>query len=90
MDEVRYLDGTPLAVLRGFLQQHVPAAAGADLAPDTDLLGSGLLDSLAVLQLMEHLASTYGIEIDDEDFSVDNLATVASLADFIARKTGRG
>lgn len=85
MDETRPLE--PIAILKDFLALHVPAAAGVALSDETDLLGSGVLDSLAILQLMEHLASSHGIEIADEDFSADNLATVGSLKAFIARKS---
>lgn len=79
----------PLDKLRAFFTEHVPASAAVDLAPDTALLGTGLLDSLAVIQLMVFLGNELGIEIEDEDFVVENLATVGSLLAFIERKQGQ-
>jgi acyl carrier protein len=78
--------GKPLAVLSAFLKQHVPAAGGVEITEQTALLGTGLLDSLAVIQLMLFLGSEFGIEIEDDDFTPENLADVGSLLSFIARK----
>ncbi len=72
--------------LRRFFQQHVPAAAAQDIGPQTALLGTGLLDSLAVIQLMVFLGEELGIQIDDEDFTPENLSDVGNLLAFIARK----
>jgi acyl carrier protein len=76
--------------LRAFFAEHVPAVAPGSLTPETALLGTGLLDSLAVIQLMVFLGDRLGIEIADEDFVPENLATVGSLLAFIARKQGAG
>jgi len=75
-----------LSHLRRFFEQHVPAAAAGGLEPDTPLLGTGLLDSLSVIQLMVFLGGELDIEIADEDFTPENLATVGSLIAFIERK----
>jgi acyl carrier protein len=75
-----------LALLEAFLKQHVPAADGVEITEQTALLGTGLLDSLAVIQLMLFLGSEFGIEIEDDDFTPENLADVGSLLEFIARK----
>jgi acyl carrier protein len=75
-----------LSHLRRFFQEHVPAAATQDIGPHTALLGTGLLDSLAVIQLMVFLGEELGIHIEDEDFTPENLSDVGSLLAFIARK----
>lgn len=79
-------DQDHLARLQRFFEQHVPAAAREPLTPETALLGTGLLDSLAVIQLMVFLGEELGIEIDDEDFTPENLGTVGQLLGFIGRK----
>lgn len=75
-----------LPQLRRFFEEHVPGAASAPLGPDTQLLGTGLLDSLSVIQLMMFLGSEFDIRIDDEDFTPENLGTVGRLVAFIERK----
>lgn len=79
-----------LARIRAFLEQHAPAAAGTVLDASTPLLGTGLLDSLAVVQLMVFLGTEFGIEVEDEDFTPENLGTIGSLAAFIERKKAHG
>jgi acyl carrier protein len=77
---------TDMAQLRAFFRQHVPAAADQDLQATTPLLGGGLLDSLTVIQLMVFLGQELQIDIEDEDFTPENLDTLGSLLAFIGRK----
>ncbi|MBL8328707.1 MAG: acyl carrier protein [Rubrivivax sp.] len=86
-DSLDRFDPAHVAALRGFFQQHVPAAAQQVLSADTALLGTGLLDSLAVIQLMVFLGETLGVEIGDEDFTPENLDTLGHLLAFIQRKS---
>ena len=75
-----------IRLLQNFFKQHVQGADASCLNEGTLLLGDGLLDSLAVIQLMIFMGTELGVEIDDDDFTQENLATVGSLLDFVARK----
>lgn len=79
-------DTDSLEALRGFFRQHVPAAAASAIEPATPLLGTDLLDSLAVIQLMVFVGEAFGVTIDDEDFTPENLASVGSLIHLVERK----
>jgi acyl carrier protein len=52
----------------------------AELANDTDLVDTGVLDSVSVLQLVDFMEEGYDLMIEPEDLfrltSVDNIATV--------------
>jgi acyl carrier protein len=52
-----------------------------------ELLKSGKLDSLGVIQLTMFLGEQFDLEIEDDDFVPENLATVGSLADLVLRKS---
>lgn len=69
-----------------FLARSAPAGTAETFDQDTPLLGSGVLDSLSILQLMTFLSEELGIEVEDEDFSAENFATIDSLARFVVRK----
>jgi acyl carrier protein len=57
-----------------------------DFPEDGDLAAAGL-DSSSVVQLMvAAVEDKYGIELDPEDLTKENLATPQSLAAMIARK----
>lgn len=80
--------GAERALLIGFLRQLSPAAQNLELTDETPLLSSGVLDSLAILQLMSFLSDELGIEIADDDFTLDNFETVGALLAFVRRRKG--
>ena len=55
-----------------------------ELTADTELFGAlPELDSLSVLELATTLESTYGVTIEDKDFTSEVFGSIGSLADFI-------
>ncbi|RVT53472.1 acyl carrier protein [Rubrivivax albus] len=56
---------------------------------NTALLGAiPELDSMAVVTLITSLEERFDITVDDDEIGGDTFATVASLRDFVAAKTG--
>ena len=55
---------------------------------ETDLLGSGLLDSLALVDLLVQLEHDFGLQISLDELEVDNFRSIASIAAFVARQSG--
>lgn len=51
---------------------------------DTDLLATGLLDSLGFVELMLQLEQRFGIHIAMEDLEPDQFRSIASIAAFVA------
>ena len=49
----------------------------------TDLLESGLLDSLGFVELTVQLEETFGITIPIEKLHIDNFRSIAAIADFV-------
>ncbi len=68
------------------LKEHLPGEAPDSLKPDDDLIGSGILDSLAMINLVTHLEKHYGVVVGAEEMSPDNFASVSALAKFVASK----
>ena len=54
---------------------------------DTDLVGSGVLDSLALVELLAQLEETFGVTISIEDLELENFRSIASIAGFVVRRT---
>lgn len=52
------------------------------------LVASGLVDSLAIMQIVVHLEETYGIDFAASGFDPDRLATMGSIVDLIAESRG--
>jgi acyl carrier protein len=57
-------------------------------AHDTDLIDSGLLDSMAFVDLLLHLEEHFGIRIGPADFELDEFRSIDRIAAFIKRASG--
>jgi acyl carrier protein len=54
-------------------------------AAETDLIDSGLLDSLALVELLFALEREFGVSIALEELDIDTFRTSRSIADFVER-----
>ena len=70
--------------LREFILKELVGEQGpVSLAVDEDLVMTGLIDSLGVMQLAGFIERTYGIEVGDDDIAPENFRTLSCLADFV-------
>ena len=62
------------------------------LGADDPMLGSGVIDSVGVIELVEFLQRTFGIEIADQEITETNLGSLNAVGRFINQKrhTGTG
>jgi acyl carrier protein len=51
------------------------------------LVESGLIDSLAVLQIVLHLEMIYGIDFAEGGFDPDELGSISKILDLIERRS---
>jgi acyl carrier protein len=73
-------------IVENFLFGDEPAAFS-----DTDsFLEQGIMDSTGILELIEHIESTFGIKIENEEMLPANLDSLANATSFILRKMGNG
>ena len=59
--------------------------AGEDIATDTDLFGSGFVNSLFALEIVVFLEDTFNIRIKNKDINEDNFRTVQNIAALVAK-----
>ena len=50
---------------------------------DEDLFDTGVLDSLAFVQLLFHLEEEFGVSTSVEDMEVENFKSISSIAHFL-------
>lgn len=55
------------------------------LAPDQELLATGMLDSMATAQLMVHIESEFTIKLSPTDLTFENFNTVEALTAMVGR-----
>jgi len=70
------------------ISTQLPGESPDSVALDEDLLDSGILDSLAIMQLVAYLEKEYAITIPTAEIEPDNFVTCAALARFVESKQG--
>jgi acyl carrier protein len=55
-----------------------------EITTETDLLDSGYLDSLLLMELVVTLEEQFGIYVDSDEVSPQNFRSVRSLTNFVA------
>lgn len=68
------------------LTEYLPGESAANLADDTPLRTSGVLDSIATLNLVSFLEQTYGITIDAHETGIADFDRIADIAALVERK----
>ncbi len=54
---------------------------------DKSLLGEGILDSFAVIELVEFIESNWNIKIEDEEFTLEKMGSINKMIKLILEKT---
>jgi acyl carrier protein len=65
------------------VDEFVPDVRLADLAADYDLFAGGVIDSLALLKVLDWLGDRFQLNLDDVELSPDNFRTIHNINAFI-------
>ncbi len=60
----------------------------SDFDISTNIVEVGIVDSMAIMTLVSFLEEKYGVEIDFENITPENFATVDAIANFIRKLLG--
>lgn len=58
----------------------------AEMGNDESLVEAGLLDSLGMVQLIEHLSKAFDVTFDAMDMAIENLETVDMIVELVQSK----
>ena len=75
--------------IRDYLLAHFAPAEGESLSDDESLLEAGIIDSVAMIDLIAHLERTYDIVIDEDDMIPENFDSITAIAAYIEGKQAR-
>ena len=76
------------ADLRTFLEKKRFVRKSQITDDNQSLLESGLIDSLAVMEITTYMEDAYGVQVDDDDLIPDNFDSIAAMAAYVERKIG--
>ncbi|MGH8596049.1 MAG: acyl carrier protein [Gammaproteobacteria bacterium] len=57
-----------------------------EASADTDLLATGLLDSMSLVELLVRLETVFGLKIPVADLDFDSFRTISDIATFVAER----
>ena len=80
------MDATVRTVKDFILENFLPGESPDQLTNTTPLFTTGLLDSIASLQLVTFLEDQFGIKVAAHEVVADNLNTLDSIAGFVRSK----
>lgn len=73
--------------LRAFIQENFLMGTGGPPLADADsLIASQVIDSTGFLELVTYVEEAFGITIEDDEMTPENLDSVAALSRFVLRK----
>lgn len=73
------MESTVPAVKSFILEKFLPGEPADALTPSTELIHSGILDSLARLELVAFLEQRFGIELEAHDTDGANFGTLEAI-----------
>ena len=70
--------------LIAWVNQHRRGAGGSELNNETDLLATGVLDSVGFVELLAHIEEETKVRVDVIEIDPTQLTTIAGLAQHIS------
>ena len=71
--------------IRQFVLQKFPLAKRRNVTDHDNLLESGIIDSLGVLELVTFMQREFSVTVDDEDLTPENFQNIECMARFVER-----
>jgi acyl carrier protein len=73
-------------VIRQFIAENFFFGDDHAIGSDDSLLGSGVIDSTGVMELVLFLEETFHVEVADEEIIPENLDSIRSMSGYVERK----
>jgi acyl carrier protein len=73
-------------LVRKFVVDNFLFGDGGDLSEETSLLGSGVIDSTGILELINYLEQAFNITVEDNDIIPENLDSLRNISCYLEHK----
>jgi acyl carrier protein len=74
------------AALIDYIQKDLAIGRSKPIRPDENLFSTGVLDSIAVMQLVVFIEERFGVKVPDEDVALENFQSVSAIASYLERR----
>ena len=73
-------------IINFIIQEMHGGAEDLDIMPEDDLLGSGLVESMGMMRLVQFIEETYDLKVPPQDMTIENFMTVEAMVNYIQSK----
>ena len=80
------MDNVKEAIRAHILAEYLPGESPANLKDDTPLRTSGVLDSMATLNLVTFVEQTFGVTLEAHETGIENFDRIEDIAALVERK----
>jgi D-alanine--poly(phosphoribitol) ligase subunit 2 len=84
------MDETEKKVKQFIVDEYMPDVSADELDSDFDLMTSGAVDSLGLLQMVAWLETEFDVEVDESELGPDSFRTPNDIKAFIEQSRGAG
>jgi acyl carrier protein len=78
------------AQVRKFIADNfIMGTSGTQFAEGDSFLQKRIIDSTGFLELVSYLEETFGIKVEDEEMTPDNLDSLNAIDAYVTRKSGK-
>jgi acyl carrier protein len=71
---------------RNFVVDNFLFGNANGLEDETSFLDAGILDSTGVMEVVAFLEQQFGVRVDDDELTPENLDSISSIGAFVSRK----
>lgn len=79
-----------LNVMRDFVVENFLFGEEGRVQDDTSFIGSGIVDSTGIMELVAFVEERFGIRVEDEEVIPENLDSLERVAAYLGRKLNGG
>ena len=72
-----------------FITSNLTSTKKLEITVDTDLMGEGVIDSTALMEMILWLEESFKISIDVDDLVPENFGSVRNMVEFIEQALAR-
>ncbi|MEM6963215.1 MAG: acyl carrier protein [Bacteroidota bacterium] len=76
------------AIINFITQELHGGTKDLDIMPDDDLLGSGLVESMGMMRLIQFIEEAYDFRVAPQDMIIENFMTVAAISNYVKKVKG--
>ncbi len=69
-----------------FVKEGISREGAIAVAPDTDIIGQGLVDSLGIFKLIAFVEENFAVTIEPDEVLLENFQTLRALRNLIVKK----